>query len=156
MRASRSSDARNARLHILDKMHEALPAPREEMSPYAPKIETVQIPVKKIGELIGPGGKVIKKIQEDTGATIEVDCTAPAAVTGITAAPRHNKVEVSWTHDMSDVDHFEAAVGEPRPDMQSGAEGAMKSTCRGGSCCWRWACACCWAPSYSPSFSGSR
>jgi len=66
-------DARNARLHILDKMHEALPAPRAEMSPYAPKIETIQIPVKKIGELIGPGGKVIKKIQEDTGATIEVD-----------------------------------------------------------------------------------
>ena len=43
------------------------------MSQYAPKIETIQIPVKKIGALIGPGGKVIKKIQEDTGATIEVD-----------------------------------------------------------------------------------
>ncbi len=67
------NDAKNARLHILDKMHEAMPEPRAEMSQYAPKIETIQIPVKKIGELIGPGGKVIKKIQEDTGATIEVD-----------------------------------------------------------------------------------
>jgi polyribonucleotide nucleotidyltransferase len=67
------TDARNARLHILDIMDEAMPEPRAEMSPYAPKIETVQIPVKKIGTLIGPGGKVIKKIQEDTGATIEVD-----------------------------------------------------------------------------------
>jgi len=67
------TDARNARQHILDKMEEALPAPREEMSPFAPKIETIQIPVKRIGELIGPGGKVIKKIQEESGATIEVD-----------------------------------------------------------------------------------
>ena len=60
-------------MHILDEMDEAMPEPRAEMSQYAPKIETVQIPVKKIGELIGPGGKVIKKIQEETGATIEVD-----------------------------------------------------------------------------------
>jgi len=67
------NDARDARMHILDVMDEALPAPREEMSAYAPKIATVQIPVQKIGTLIGPGGKVIKKIQEDTGATIEVD-----------------------------------------------------------------------------------
>ena len=92
-------------MHILDVMDEAMPEPRKEMSAYAPKIETVQIPVKKIGTLIGPGGKVIKKIQEDTGATIEVDCTAPAAVTGITAEPGHNKVDVSWTHSGADVDH---------------------------------------------------
>jgi len=66
-------DAGTARNHILDVMEEAMPAPRETMSPYAPKIETIQIPVKKIGALIGPGGKVIKQIQEETGATIEVD-----------------------------------------------------------------------------------
>ena len=46
-----------------------------------------------------------------TGATIIVDCTAPAAVAGITAAPGHNKVEVTWTHDLSDVDHFEVWRG---------------------------------------------
>ena len=67
------TEARDARMHILDVMDEAMPESRPEMSQYAPKIETVQIPVKKIGALIGPGGKVIKKIQEDTGATIEVD-----------------------------------------------------------------------------------
>jgi polyribonucleotide nucleotidyltransferase len=67
------TDAKNARMHILDVMDEAMPESRAEMSPYAPKIETVQIPVKKIGTLIGPGGKVIKRIQEETGATIEVD-----------------------------------------------------------------------------------
>ncbi len=66
-------DARRARLHILDKMTAALPEPRTEMSPYAPKIVSITIPVSKIGELIGPGGKVIKRIQEQTGATIEVD-----------------------------------------------------------------------------------
>ncbi|MEN8007068.1 MAG: polyribonucleotide nucleotidyltransferase, partial [Candidatus Krumholzibacteriota bacterium] len=67
------TDAKNARMHILDVMDEAMPAPRAEMSEFAPKIDTVQIPVKKIGTLIGPGGKVIKRIQEETGATIEVD-----------------------------------------------------------------------------------
>jgi polyribonucleotide nucleotidyltransferase len=67
------TEAKAARMHILDVMDEAMPNPREEMSPFAPKIETVQIPVKKIGTLIGPGGKVIKRIQEETGATIEVD-----------------------------------------------------------------------------------
>ncbi len=60
-------------MHILDVMDESMPASRTEMSPFAPKIETVQIPVKKIGTLIGPGGKVIKRIQEETGANIEVD-----------------------------------------------------------------------------------
>ena len=67
------NEARDARMHILDVMDEAMPTFRDHMSKYAPKIETVQIPVKKIGTLIGPGGKVIKRIQEETGATIEVD-----------------------------------------------------------------------------------
>ncbi len=67
------ADARAARLHILDVMHEAIPAPRQELCPYAPKITTVQIPPSKIGELIGPGGKVIKKLQEETGTNIEIN-----------------------------------------------------------------------------------
>ncbi|MBE0566353.1 MAG: right-handed parallel beta-helix repeat-containing protein [Krumholzibacteria bacterium] len=46
-----------------------------------------------------------------TGATVSVDCTAPAAVTGITAAPGHNKVEVAWSHDGTDVDHYEVFAG---------------------------------------------
>ncbi|MFO7609660.1 MAG: hypothetical protein R6X35_10770, partial [Candidatus Krumholzibacteriia bacterium] len=46
-----------------------------------------------------------------SGATISVDCTAPAAVTGITAAPGHNKVEVAWSHDGTDVDHYEVFAG---------------------------------------------
>jgi polyribonucleotide nucleotidyltransferase len=66
-------DARNARMHILGKMNEALPAARTELSQYAPKISTIQIPTSKIGELIGPGGKNIKRIQEETGANVEVN-----------------------------------------------------------------------------------
>jgi len=67
------TDARNAREHILDKMHEAIAEPASDLSPFAPKIATVQIQPKQIGQLIGPGGKVIKKLQEETGTTIEVN-----------------------------------------------------------------------------------
>jgi polyribonucleotide nucleotidyltransferase len=64
--------ARVARMKILDVMNAALAAPRPEMSPYAPRITTVTIPVAKIGALIGPGGKNIRGIIEDTGASINV------------------------------------------------------------------------------------
>ena len=66
-------NARKARLHILGEMKKALPSHREQLSQYAPKISTIQIPVNKIGELIGPGGKNIKRIQEETGAHVEVN-----------------------------------------------------------------------------------
>src|SRR5580692_9103952 len=65
--------ARRGRLFILDKMEEALPAPRPNMSQYAPRIYTVTIPQDKIREVIGPGGKVIRGIIEQTGVKIDVD-----------------------------------------------------------------------------------
>jgi polyribonucleotide nucleotidyltransferase len=65
--------AREARLHILDKMLAVLPAPRREMSAYAPKITTIQINPDKIRDVIGPGGKVIRKIIEETGVEIDVE-----------------------------------------------------------------------------------
>lgn len=70
------AQARDARLEILDLMERAISQP-DEMSPYAPRIITVQVPVDKIGEVIGPKGKMINQIQEDTGAelTIEDDGT---------------------------------------------------------------------------------
>ncbi len=64
--------ARDARLHVLDVMLEAIDAP-DEMSQYAPRIITVKIPVDKIGEVIGPKGKMINQIQEDTGADITIE-----------------------------------------------------------------------------------
>ena len=66
------TQARDARLTILDVMAEAIDEP-DEMSPYAPRIITVKIPVDKIGEVIGPKGKMINQIQDDTGAKISID-----------------------------------------------------------------------------------
>ncbi len=64
--------ARVGRLHILDRMSEAISEPRAQMSRYAPKLVKMQIPVEKIGALIGPGGRVIRAIQEETGCGIDV------------------------------------------------------------------------------------
>ena len=70
--ASALSQAREARQTILDVMEEAISTP-DEMSPFAPRIITVHIPVDKIGEIIGPKGKVINQMQDDTGASISVE-----------------------------------------------------------------------------------
>ncbi len=66
------TQAREARFTILDVMAEAISEP-DEMSPYAPRIITIKIPVDKIGEVIGPKGKVINQIQDDTGAQISLE-----------------------------------------------------------------------------------
>ena len=65
--------AREARLFVLGKMLEVLPRPRETMSDYAPRITTIKINPDKIRDIIGPGGKVIRKIVEETGAAIDVE-----------------------------------------------------------------------------------
>jgi len=65
--------AREARLFVLDKMLAVLPKPRSEMSPYAPRITTIMINPDKIRDIIGPGGKMIRKITEETGAQIDVE-----------------------------------------------------------------------------------
>jgi polyribonucleotide nucleotidyltransferase len=65
--------ARKGRLHILGKMEEALAQPREDLSPYAPRIITIKINPDKIRDVIGPGGKMIRSIVEETGAKIDVE-----------------------------------------------------------------------------------
>ncbi|RPI26095.1 MAG: polyribonucleotide nucleotidyltransferase [Actinobacteria bacterium] len=65
--------ARQARLVILDAMAEVLPEPRPELAETAPKIEAVVIPRDRIGEVIGPKGKTIRELEEETGATIEIE-----------------------------------------------------------------------------------
>jgi polyribonucleotide nucleotidyltransferase len=65
--------ARKGRMHILDRMESALPGPRAELSPYAPRIITIKINPEKIGEVIGPKGKTIRAIQEETGAQINIE-----------------------------------------------------------------------------------
>ena len=66
------AQARTARLAVLDKMMEVLSAPRPDLKPHTPRITVVQIPVDKIGAVIGPGGKMIRSIQEETGAKIDI------------------------------------------------------------------------------------
>lgn len=64
--------ARAARLRILEKMLSVIPESRKNLSQYAPKVQMVKIPVEKIGEVIGPGGKMIRNIQSMTGAVVDV------------------------------------------------------------------------------------
>ena len=67
------AQAREARLFVLGKMRETIEKPRTELSPYAPRFVTIKIRTEKIREIIGPGGKVIRGIQEQTGAKIDVE-----------------------------------------------------------------------------------
>jgi polyribonucleotide nucleotidyltransferase len=67
------AQATRARLEILDKMEETLASPRESLSIYAPRLETISISTDKIGLVIGPGGKMIRKIIEETGAQIDIE-----------------------------------------------------------------------------------
>ncbi|MGH3887549.1 MAG: polyribonucleotide nucleotidyltransferase, partial [Pseudonocardiaceae bacterium] len=70
--AAALSQARDARLTILEVMAQAIAGP-DEMSPYAPRVTTIRIPVDKIGEVIGPKGKMINSITEETGADISIE-----------------------------------------------------------------------------------
>jgi len=75
--------AKTARIHILDIMQQAMPEPRSQLSKYAPRILTIQIRPDKIGDLIGPKGKTIRGIQEQTGAQINVEDTGVVTISGV-------------------------------------------------------------------------
>ncbi|MCI0489288.1 MAG: polyribonucleotide nucleotidyltransferase [Blastocatellia bacterium] len=113
--------ARDGRLYILDKMEAALPAPREEISPYAPRILTIQIPVDKIRDVIGPGGKVIRALVEKTGckidvaddgriniasANLEAAEEAKQAIEQITAVPEMGKTYLGTVQRIADFGAF--------------------------------------------------
>ncbi len=74
--------ARNARMQILEVMQTVIPSSRSQLSAYAPKIEVLQIPVDRIGEIIGPGGKTIKHIIAQTGASVDVEDDGKVTVSG--------------------------------------------------------------------------
>jgi polyribonucleotide nucleotidyltransferase len=67
------AQARVGRLHILDKMAETIAEPRSEMSPFAPRITTIHVDPDKIGKIIGPGGKMIRKIQEECEVDVDIE-----------------------------------------------------------------------------------
>jgi len=113
--------ARKGRLHILDKMAEALPGPRASISVYAPRIITIKIPVDKIRDVIGPGGKTIRSIIERTGVKIDVEDDgrvnvassdeesarkALAMIQELTATPELNKTYLGKVQRITDFGAF--------------------------------------------------
>ncbi len=113
--------ARRGRLHILDKMMATLNAPRTSISTYAPRIVTIQIPVDKIRDVIGPGGKVIRGIIERTGVKIDVEDDgrvnvasadedsaqrAIAIIQELTATPELNKSYLGTVQRITDFGAF--------------------------------------------------
>ena len=75
--------AKPARMHILDKMLEAIDQPREDLSPFAPRLMTMKIDPEQIGMVIGPGGKTIKGITEETGCKIDIEDDGTITISAI-------------------------------------------------------------------------
>ncbi len=76
--------ARKGRLYILDKMAETISTPRENLSPFAPKMYTMQVNPDKIRDIIGPGGKMINKIIDETGVKIDIDDNGKVFIASVT------------------------------------------------------------------------
>jgi polyribonucleotide nucleotidyltransferase len=86
--------ARRGRLYIIDKMEEAIQQPRANMSQYAPRIYTIHIPTDKIRDVIGPGGKVIRGIIEQTGVKIDVDDDGTVHVSSADEAAANKALQI--------------------------------------------------------------
>ena len=86
--------ARRGRLFILDKMYEALPQPKTTISQYAPRIYTLHIPTDKIRDVIGPGGKVIRGIIEQTGVKIDVEDDGTVHVASADEASANKAIQI--------------------------------------------------------------
>ena len=107
--------ARVARLHILDVMAQTLAGPRTTLSKYAPRIITIQINPEKIGDIIGPKGKIIRGIQDETGAELNVDDSGLVTVSSVDGAAGERARAM-----------IEAIVQEP--EVGAVYEGTVKST----------------------------
>jgi polyribonucleotide nucleotidyltransferase len=82
--AKAMAQAREGRMFIMEKMLDTLPEPRTELSPYAPRIQSVKINPEKIGAIIGPGGKVVRRIQEESGAKIDIEDDGTIHISAVT------------------------------------------------------------------------
>jgi polyribonucleotide nucleotidyltransferase len=85
--------ARAGRMHVLDRMEEAIAEPRSDLSEYAPRILTITINKDKIREVIGPGGKIIRGIVEETGAKIDVSDDGTVNIASVDPAAGRNALE---------------------------------------------------------------
>ena len=104
--------AYEARLRILDAMAKTLPEPRAEMSPYAPRIETIKIDPDKIRDVIGPGGKVINKIIDETGVQIDIEQDGRVMITSTDgeAMKKAIKMVEDLTREVKVGEEYEGAV----------------------------------------------
>ncbi|MFH1541584.1 MAG: polyribonucleotide nucleotidyltransferase [bacterium] len=104
--------ALKARLQILDKIEAAIAAPRAELSEFAPRVDTMMIDPDKIGMVIGPGGKMIKKIVEETGANIDIEDDGRVLITAVDAegGKRARKMIESITYEPNVGDVFNGEV----------------------------------------------
>lgn len=86
--------ARRGRMHIMAKMMEAIQQPRAELSPYAPRIITMEIHPDKIRDVIGPGGKIIKKIIEETGVKIDIEDDGKVFIAAVDMEAGHKAMRI--------------------------------------------------------------
>jgi polyribonucleotide nucleotidyltransferase len=88
------AQARTGRLHILDKMAETIAEPRSELSSYAPRITTINVDPDKIGKIIGPGGKMIRKIQEDCEVDVDIEDDGTVYIAAIDGLGAQRAIEM--------------------------------------------------------------
>ncbi|MFO8034803.1 MAG: polyribonucleotide nucleotidyltransferase [Candidatus Bipolaricaulota bacterium] len=106
------TQAQKARLQILELMEQALPSPRPHLSPYAPMLDMVRINPEKIGMVIGPGGKMIRSLQEETGTDIDIEDDGLIKIVGESAedvAQARRAIE-GLTEEIEEGKSFEAKV----------------------------------------------
>ncbi len=82
--AKAMAQAREGRMFIMEKMLDTLPEPRLELSPHAPRIQSIKINPEKIGAVIGPGGKVVRRIQEESGAKLDIEDDGTIHISSVT------------------------------------------------------------------------
>ncbi len=122
------ASAQKARLVILDKIAKIIAEPRKELSPYAPRILTLKINPDKIGDVIGPGGKVIKKIVEDCGGkeitTIDIDDDGTVSIASTDSEMGKKALETvkSIVADIEPGKIYQGIVKEIKKDRMSGKE----------------------------------
>jgi polyribonucleotide nucleotidyltransferase len=110
-------DGKVGRGYILDKMLEVMPKVREDMSKYAPRVSVMQISPKKIGAVIGTGGKTINKIIEDTGVEIDIDDDGTVMISGNDPAKTEEAMKIidGLTHEPKPGEVYNATVKKIMP-----------------------------------------
>lgn len=114
------AQAHKGRMHIMGKMMEAIQAPREEMSKWAPRIVTMKIDPDKIRDVIGTGGKVIRGIIEETGAKIDIEDDGTISIAAVEAEAAEKAIQII-TNLTKEVEAGEVYMGKVTRLMNFGA-----------------------------------